>query len=58
MFLFYANLLMGEFEHSGLGQRKGFLWSIRDIVTVPNFTIAVAASLIGYALFEFLRKKL
>jgi hypothetical protein len=26
IFLFYANLLMGEFERSGMGQRRGLAW--------------------------------
>ena len=33
IFLFYSNLLMGEFERSGLGQRKGLGWAIADIFT-------------------------
>ena len=58
MFLFYANLLMGEFERSGLGQKRGMTWALVDVFTTSNFAIAMLASLIGYALFEFLRKKL
>jgi hypothetical protein len=58
VFLFYANLLMGEFERSGMGRTKGLMWAIRDILTVANFEIAMIAAFIGYILFEFLRKKL
>ena len=57
IFLFYSNLLMGEFEHSGMGQKHGLAWAIRDIVTTANFEIALIAALIGYVFFEFLRKK-
>jgi hypothetical protein len=57
VFLFYSNLLMGEFERSGMGPRKGISWAIRDVFTVANFEIAMIAALIGYILFEFLRKK-
>jgi hypothetical protein len=57
IFLFYANLLMGEFERSGLGQKKGIAWAIEDVFTAANFAIAMMAGLIGYLLFEFLRKK-
>ena len=57
MFLFYANLLMGEFERSGMGQSKGLAWAIGDIFTAANFEIAIAASFIGYLLVEFLRQK-
>jgi hypothetical protein len=58
IFLFYANLLMGEYEHSGIGFRKGIASAIADVMTVANFAIAMIAALIGYVLFEFLRKKL
>jgi hypothetical protein len=57
VFLFYSNLLMGEFERSGLGQRKGVVWAIRDVLTTANFEIAMTAAVVGYFIFEFLRKK-
>jgi hypothetical protein len=57
IFLFYANLFMGEFERSGMGQKKGIAWAITDVFTAANFEIAMVAALIGYILFEFLRKR-
>ena len=57
VFLFYANLLMGEFERSGMARQKGIVWAIRDVFTVANLEIALVAALIGYVLVEFLRKK-
>jgi hypothetical protein len=57
IFLFYSNLLMGEFERSGIGQTRGLAWAIGDVFTAANFEIAMSAALIGYILFEFLRKK-
>ena len=57
IFLFYSNLLMGEFERSGPGQTRGMAWAIGDVFTAANFEIATIAALIGYILFEFLRKK-
>jgi hypothetical protein len=57
IFLFYSNLLMGEFERSGMGVRKGVVWAIEDVFTVANFGIATIAALTGYVLFEFLRKR-
>ena len=57
MFLFYSNLLMGEFERSGMGQKRGIAWAIGDVLTAANFAIATIAALIGYVSFEFLRKK-
>ncbi len=56
IFLFYSNLLMGEFERSGLGRQKGLFWALRDIFTATNFVIAALAGLVGYVVFEFLRK--
>ena len=57
IFLFYSNLLMGEFEHSGAGRTRGIAWAIGDVFTLVNFEIAALAAVIGYILFEFLRKK-
>jgi hypothetical protein len=58
IFLFYSNLLMGEFIGSGIGQKKGLSWAILNIFTWYNFIIAVVAAFIGYIVFEYLRKKL
>jgi len=58
IFLFYANLLMGEFERSGIGQKHTLAWAIEDVFTASNFAIALIAALLGYIFFEFLRKKL
>jgi hypothetical protein len=57
VFLFYSNLLMGEFERSGWGQKRGLAWAITDVFTTANFEIALIAAVIGYILFEFLRKQ-
>jgi hypothetical protein len=57
VFLFYSNLLMGEFTGvNGKGKSLGF--ALRDIITPANFLIAIVSACIGYAIFEFLRKKL
>jgi hypothetical protein len=58
IFLFYSNLLMGEFTRSGMERGRGLAWAIEDIFTEVNFAIAVIAALIGYLVFEFLRKRL
>jgi hypothetical protein len=57
VFLFYANLLMGEFTGVN-GQGKTLAFALRDIVTPINFLIALVSALIGYVMFEYLRKKL
>ncbi len=56
-FLFYSNLLIGEFERSGMGQKRGVAWAIGDVFTAANFEIAMIAALLAYILFEFLRKR-
>ena len=57
IFLFYSNLLMGEFERSGMGRKRGLAWALADVFTSANFEIAALAVLVGYVLFEFLRKR-
>lgn len=57
IFLFYSNLLMGEFTASnGHGKTLGF--ALHDIFTGTNFLIAMISAMIGYAVFETLRRKL
>jgi hypothetical protein len=57
IFLFYANPLMGEFERFGMGSRRGITWAMRDVFTSTNFAIATVAAIVGYMVFESLRKK-
>ena len=57
VFLFYSNLLMGEFTGVN-GQGKTFAFALHDIFTRTNFLIAIVSGFIGYGVFEFLRKKL
>jgi len=58
IFLFYSNLLMGEFTRSNSNAGKSLTWALQDILTITNFTIAVITGVVGYFVFEFLRKKL
>ncbi len=55
VFLFYANLLMGEFTRSN-GHGKTLAFALRDIFTATNFAVGVVSALIGYLIFETLRK--
>jgi hypothetical protein len=57
IFLFYSNLLMGEFTGSN-GQGKSLAFALHDIFTGTNLAIAVISALIGYAVVETLRRKL
>ena len=57
IFLFYSNLIMGEFTRTN--ERGKTLWfAIRDAITFENFLIALICACIGYPVFEFLRKRL
>ena len=57
VFLFYSNLLMGEFTVTN-GHGKTLAFALGDIFTVANFSIAMIAALIGHAVFHSLRKRL
>lgn len=57
IFLFYSNLLMGEYERSGGGQKRSCLWAVEDIFTGSNFLIAIVSAFLGYIIFDFFRKK-
>ena len=56
IFLFYSNLLMGEFNRTN-GPGKRFSVAMVDIFTIKNFAIAIIAASIGYVFFERLRKQ-
>ncbi len=58
VFLFYANLLMGEYTHTGEARGRGLLWALNDIFTATNLVIALIAALIGYLVVEFVRDRL
>jgi hypothetical protein len=58
IFLFYSNLLMAEFERSGVGRDRGLMWAIGNIFTASNLAVALAAALVGCVLIEFLRNRL
>ena len=58
IFLFYSNLLMGEYENSNAAHGKSLAYAVRDMFTPANFAIAVVTALIGHVLFEHFRKKL
>jgi hypothetical protein len=55
LFLFYANLLMGEFtRRSAPGKTLAF--ALRDILTGKNPAIGLVAALVGWPVFEYLRR--
>jgi len=57
LFLFYANLLMGEFtQHSRTG--KTLMYALHDIFTRENLLIGVVAATVGFAVFEWFGMRL
>jgi hypothetical protein len=56
VFLFYSNLLMGEFTASN-ARGKTLTFALIDIFSRTNFAIALITAVIGYIVFEFLRRK-
>jgi len=57
IFLFYSNLLMGEFTRAN-GHGKSLTFAVEDIFSLANLIIAVISGLLGYLVFEYLRKQL
>jgi hypothetical protein len=56
IFLFYSNLLMGEYTRSA-GKGKTLIAALEDVVTTHNFEIALISAVIGYLVFEYLRSR-
>jgi hypothetical protein len=56
VFLYYSNLLMGEFTATN-GRGKSITFALNDIITGMNFLIAIITALIGWAALEYFRKK-
>jgi hypothetical protein len=48
---------MGEYTGSK-GYGKSLVVALKDIFSVTNFIIAAVAALVGYVVFEFLRRQL
>jgi hypothetical protein len=57
IFLFYSNLLMGEFTRAN-GRGKSLAFAFGDIFSATNLAIAVISGLLGYLGFNHLRKYL
>jgi len=57
IFLFYANLLMGEFNRNHLQHQQTILGAFRDVVTPINFGIALVSALVGHLVFQYLRRQ-
>jgi hypothetical protein len=58
VFLFYSNLLMGEFTRSRAAAGNDLGMALADIVTPANLAIAIVSALVGYVVVEFLRRRI
>lgn len=58
IFLYYSNLLMGEFTRSNSVHGKTLAFALVDIFTVTNFVIAINSAFIAFVAVEFLRRRL
>lgn len=56
MFLYYSNLLMGQFDAEGQ-HGKTLSTALYNIFTLKNMSIAIGSALIGYVVVEYLRKR-
>jgi hypothetical protein len=56
IFLFYSNLLMGEFSATA-GRGKTLPAALADIFTIKTVAIALVTAVLGHIGFEFLRDK-
>lgn len=56
IFLFYANLLMGEFTASA-GHGKSLSHALMDIFTIKTIVIAIVTAIVGHLVFELFREK-
>jgi len=57
MFLFYSNLLMGEFTRSNSLHGKSIVAAVVDVFTFTNFCIGTFSAVIGHFVVEYIRKK-
>jgi len=58
IFLYYSNLLMGEYTHgNNPAGAKLLSAALYDIFTIDNLIIAIVSALIGYLVVEYLRTK-
>jgi len=57
IFLFYSNLLMGEFTRTN-GHGKSLASALEDIFSATNLGISIVSGAVGYLALDYLRKRL
>lgn len=58
IFLFYSNLLMGQYNLGHNFSQRPILDALKNIFTIDNFGLAVIAAFIGHVAFDRMRKRL
>jgi len=58
IFLFYSNLLMGQYTANASPQNMSLWMAIKNVVTPDNLIIGFVTALIGHLVFEFLRRRI
>jgi hypothetical protein len=58
IFLFYSNLLMGQYNLGHNFAQRPILEAIKNICTIDNFGLAVIAAFIGHVAFDRIRRRL
>jgi len=57
LFLFYANLLMGQYVRT-VPRRPPLLVALRNIVTLEDFLVGLSCAVVGHVMFDWLRRRL
>jgi hypothetical protein len=58
LFLFYANLLMGQYNLGHSFANRSIVEACRNIFTIENAIIGVVAAFVGHVAFDHIRKRL
>ncbi len=58
IFLFYSNLLMGQYTRNDTGHVRSLFVALSNIFSIENLAIAVVCAFIGHALFDRIRRRL
>ncbi len=58
VFLFYSNLLMGQYNRGHSFADRSLLEAMLNIFTIDNFIIAIVAAFVGDVAFDYVRKRL
>jgi len=58
IFLFYSNLLMGQYNRGHDFSNRPLSIAFREIITLDNLIIAVITAFLGHFVFDYMRKRI